>query len=83
MLSPFKEKSWSILLVRGYVLDDQVRALQCENCKSITHVLTANFGNPNLILFGCTEAKCRHRLLRLDFDDAACLMPEALKFKGN
>jgi|AGTN01.1.fsa_nt_gi hypothetical protein len=63
-----KEKSWSVLLIRGYVTNDQVRAERCENCKSMTEVLTANHGNPNLLLYGCKDSKCRHRMLRLDFD---------------
>ena len=64
----FKEKSWSVLLVKGYVQNDEVRAIRCENCKSTTEVLTANHHNPNLLLYGCKDAKCRHRMVRLDFD---------------
>lgn len=67
----YKEKSWSVLLVKGYVRNDQVRAERCENCKSTTEVLTANYGNPNLLLYGCKDSKCKHRLLRLNFDDGA------------
>jgi hypothetical protein len=68
MFFQFKEKSWSVLLVKGYVMNDQVRAPRCENCKSITEVLTANHNNPNLLLYGCKDTKCKHRLVRLDFD---------------
>jgi hypothetical protein len=32
-------------------------------------VLTTNFSNPNLLLYGCKDSKCKHRLLRLDFND--------------
>jgi len=67
----YKEKSWSVLLVKGYVRNDQVRAERCENCKSTTEVLTANYGNPNLLLYGCKDSKCKHRMLRLNFDDGA------------
>jgi hypothetical protein len=69
VLAPFKEKSWSVLLVRGYILGDQVRSDCCQNCKSTCEVLRVNFGNPNLMLYGCSENKCKHKLLRLDFND--------------
>ncbi len=68
MFYSIKEKSWSVLLVRGYVLNNEVRAIRCENCKSTTEVLAANHHNPNLLLYGCKDAKCRHRMVRLDFD---------------
>lgn len=68
MLISFKEKSWSVLLLKGHVLNDQVRAQRCENCKSTNEVLTTNFSNPNLFLYGCKDSKCNHRLLRLDFN---------------
>jgi hypothetical protein len=64
-----KEKSWSVLLIKGYVMNDQVRAERCENCRSTTEVLTANQGNPNLLLYGCKDSKCKHRMLRLNFDE--------------
>jgi hypothetical protein len=69
MLNSVKEKSWSVLLIKGHVLNNQVRAERCENCKSTSKVLTTNFSNPNLLLYGCKDSKCRHRLLRLDFND--------------
>jgi hypothetical protein len=68
LFNSFKEKSWSVLLVKGYLSNDEVRALRCENCKSTTEVLTTNHGNPNLLLLGCKDNKCKHRLLHLDFD---------------
>ena len=68
MLIPVKEKSWKVLLMKGYVLNDQVKAEQCEDCKSISMVLTTNFSNPNLFLYACKDSKCKHRLLRLDFN---------------
>lgn len=71
LLSPFKEKSWSVLLIKGYVSNDQLRAAQCANCKSTAYALTVNFGNPNLFLFACRDSKCRHRMLRFDFGDCA------------
>ncbi|MGA2386260.1 MAG: hypothetical protein ABSG33_06985 [Candidatus Bathyarchaeia archaeon] len=75
----FKEKTWSVRLIKGYVLNNQVRAPQCENCNARTQALTTNFGNPNLYLYGCKESKCQHRLLRLDFDDDASFKPGFLK----
>ena len=68
LLGTIKEKSWSVMLVRGYILNDQVRAKRCENCKSISEVLTTNYNNPNLLLYGCKDSKCKHRLMRLDFN---------------
>lgn len=68
MFSTVKEKSWSVQLVKGYVLNDEVRAERCLNCKSTTQVLAASYHNPNLLLYGCSNSKCKHRLLRLDFD---------------
>jgi len=68
MLIPVKEKSWKVLLVKGHVFNDQVRAERCESCKSTSEVLTANYNNPNLLLYGCRNNKCRHNLLRLDFN---------------
>ncbi len=68
MLISAKEKSWKVLLMKGYVLNDQVKAEQCENCKSKSEVLRTNFSNPNLFLYGCKDSKCKQRLLRLDFN---------------
>jgi hypothetical protein len=76
MFYSFKEKSWSVLLVKGYVLNDQVRAVRCENCKSKTEVLTSNFNNPNLLLYGCQDNKCRHRFVRLAFEGQPSLIVE-------
>lgn len=63
----FKEKSWSVLLVEAHIANCEVRGTLCENCKSATQALTANFGNPNLFLYGCKDSKCKNRLLRLEF----------------
>lgn len=68
MFISVKEKSWKVLLTKGFILNDQVKGEQCENCKSISQILTTNFSNPNLFLYGCENSKCKHRLLRLDFD---------------
>jgi len=66
MFYSVKEKSWSVRLVEGYVLNDQVRADRCLNCKSIAEALATSPNNPNLLLYGCKDSKCKHRLLRLD-----------------
>ncbi len=76
MFYSLKEKSWSVLLIKGFVCNDQVRAARCENCKSTTEVLTANHHNPNLLLCGCKESKCKHRMLRLDFDSEVSILEE-------
>ncbi len=68
MLASIKEKSWKVLLMKGQILNDQVKAEQCINCKSTSEVLTTNYNNPNLFLYGCKDSKCRHKLLRLDFN---------------
>jgi hypothetical protein len=64
---PVKEKSWSVLLDKGYILNDQVRAERCLNCKLEPELLIASCNNPNILLYGCSNSKCKHRLLRLDF----------------
>jgi hypothetical protein len=69
MLNSVKEKSWSVFLDRGHVLNDRVMSNRCENCKSISEALTISLSNRNLLLYGCKDGKCKHRLLRLDFDD--------------
>ena len=56
-------------LANGFVVNDQVKAKYCENCKSTSEALITNFNNPNLLLYGCKDSKCKHRLLRLDFND--------------
>jgi len=76
MFYSIKEKSWSVLLIKGYVCNDQVRAKRCENCKSTTEALTTNHHNPNLLLYGCRDSKCKHRLLRLDFDGEVSILQE-------
>ena len=70
MLVPFKEKSWSVLLVKGHVLNGQVRADLCEDCKSLSEVLATNYSDGNLLLYGCKDSKCKHRMLRLDFNES-------------
>lgn len=63
-----KEKSWSVFLSDGYISNNQVTSGHCQNCKSTGDVLRVNFSNPNLLLYGCRDGKCKHRLLRLDLE---------------
>jgi hypothetical protein len=65
-----REKSLSVFLMKGYISNNQVKAQRCENCKAISEVLTVNYGNPNLLLYGCRDTKCKHKILRLDFDES-------------
>ncbi|MGD6932947.1 MAG: hypothetical protein ACQCN5_01930 [Candidatus Bathyarchaeia archaeon] len=70
MLQCFKDKS-SIILVEGYVFNNTVKSRQCKDCKSISEVLVTNYSNPNLLLYGCKDSKCKNRLLRLSFDESS------------
>ncbi len=67
MLSFVKDKSWSVRLVDGYILGNQVRGKNCGNCESISKLVANNFGNPNMVLYGCNGHKCKHKLIRLNF----------------
>lgn len=80
MLSIFKEKSWSVRLVDGYVLGDQVRGMQCDSCDGISKLVANNYGNPNMVLFGCNGRKCKHRLIRLCFYSEDIEVPQLAKF---
>ncbi len=62
-----KEKSWSVKLTGGYLLNGMVRADLCKGCEASTSIVARNNGNPNLLLFGCNGNKCRHRLIRISF----------------
>jgi hypothetical protein len=64
-----RDKSLSVFLMKGYVFNNQVKAERCENCKAISEVLTVNYGNPNLLLYGCRDTKCKQKILKLDFED--------------
>ncbi len=66
----FKEKSWSVKLVDGFVSADQVRAEHCTDCEGTCGVVVRHRGNPNLVLFGCERSKCQHKLIRLQFRNA-------------
>ncbi len=66
LLGFVKEKSWSVRLVDGYVLNGQVRADQCAGCEATTKLVAGNNGDPDLVLFGCNGHKCKHTLIRVD-----------------
>jgi len=69
VLVSIKEKPLNVFLIKGYVSNNQVKAERCENCKAMSEVLTINYSNPNLLLFGCKDTKCKNKILRLNFDD--------------
>ena len=64
-----KEKSWSVKLVDGYVLNSQIRANRCKGCDYTSKLLVSNNGNPDLLLYGCNTHKCRHILIRMKFSE--------------
>jgi hypothetical protein len=59
----------NVFLLKGYVSNNQVKAERCEKCKAMSEVLTINYSNPNLLLFGCKDNKCKNKILRLNFDE--------------
>ncbi len=63
----FKEKSWSVKLVDGFVSDSKVRAPQCVGCSSASSLVVLKSGNPNMVLYGCSGSKCQHRLIKVQF----------------
>ncbi len=62
-----REKSWSVKLVTGRVLHNQVRAVHCAQCQNTCDLMVENRSNPSLALFGCSASKCQHKLIRMDF----------------
>jgi hypothetical protein len=66
----FKEKSWSVKIVDGYLSENQVRAEHCLGCEGSCDIIARHRGNPNLVLFGCERSKCQHKLIRLHFRSA-------------
>ena len=74
MLCIVKEKSWSVKLVDGYVLDSQVRAERCRGCQATTKLVAGNDSDKDLVLFGCNSQKCRHMLIRMNVAKAPDVM---------
>jgi hypothetical protein len=62
-----KEKSWSVRIVEGQLLDGKVRAKQCSQCKHSGNLVAIGRGNSNSTLYGCAENKCRHVLIYVKF----------------
>jgi len=62
-----REKSWSVKLLRGYVLKNQVRSDRCVNCNSVPKLVAGNNGKKDLLLYGCGGQKCRHIMIRVNF----------------
>ncbi len=67
---PAKKKALSVILVDGFLLNNQVRAEQCKGCDSTTKLLVHNLSNPNLVLYGCSNHKCKQNLIRVEIDSA-------------
>jgi hypothetical protein len=65
-----KEKSWSVRIVKGQLLDGKVRAKQCLQCNHSCDLVAIGCGNSNSILYGCTENKCRHVLIHVESGSA-------------
>ena len=65
----YKEKSWSVKLVEGYVLNNLVRSNHCKGCDSTARLVVNNNGNPDLLLYGCNGHKCKHILIRMKFPE--------------
>jgi hypothetical protein len=61
-----KEKSWSVKLIKGYILGNEVKTNYCGDCKSTSQPVTGNYSNPNIVLFGCNDRKCKHTLIRMN-----------------
>ncbi len=64
----FKEKSWSVRLVDGFVSENQVKARQCVGCPSASSLVVLHCGDPNVVLYGCGGSKCQHRLIKVRFE---------------
>ena len=81
-LSLFKEKSWSVKVVDGFITNNRVRTQQCENCDSTSYLVAINHADPNLTLFGCGNRKCKHILMRMRIssymDESTILGPEEI-----
>ncbi len=70
-LTLFKEKSWSVKLVNGFITNNRVRTQLCENCDSTSQIVVINNADPNLALYGCSNRKCKHILMRLKISSEA------------
>lgn len=69
IFSNLKEKSWSVKLIFGshYDADNgHVRAGYCGDCRSNTELIAVNSASPRLVLLGCSDRKCQHRLIKFE-----------------
>jgi hypothetical protein len=65
-----KEKSWSVRIIEGQLLDGKVSAKQCSQCKHSCDLVAIGCGNSNSILYGCSGSKCRHVLIHVGSSSA-------------
>ena len=65
-----KEKTWSVRIVEGQLLEGKVRAKQCSQCKHSCDLVAIGCGNSNSILYGCAKSKCRHVLIHVEASSA-------------
>lgn len=65
-----KEKSWSVRIVEGELLDGKVRAKQCSQCKHSCDLVALGCGNSNSTLYGCADSKCKHVLIHVESSSA-------------
>jgi hypothetical protein len=63
--APVKEKSWSVKLFDGRIMNGRVLSGHCENCAGTSQVVAHNFGDADLVLFGCNNRRCKHTLIRM------------------
>lgn len=73
-MSLFKEKSWVVRLVDGYVLNDRVRASRCRDCLFTPQLVLGNNGDTNLMLYGCNISECKHVLIRVNLSENTRLL---------
>jgi hypothetical protein len=66
-----KEKSWSVRIVQGELLDGKVRAKQCLQCKHSCNLVAIECRNSNSILYGCSGSKCPHVLIHVKSSSAS------------
>ena len=63
-----KEKSWVARVVEGKLIDGEVRAEQCQDCRSSCDLIAFYKGDSNSLLYGCTNSKCKHILIHVKFN---------------
>ena len=63
-----KEKSWSVKVIDGYSSDDigSIKTSRCGDCMSKPVLIAVNPSNPRLVLLGCQDCKCLHKVIRYE-----------------